>query len=275
MSERLPNNSKRNTVIGVLIAIGISTLGIQASDYIEYGTSSFLASLGDRSACPEYSVLLTIDGQPLCVDVFEASAASVCPFSEPRSAADNTANIQTTDCRAVSAPEVQPLRFTTYTHAEQFCARAGKRLPTPREWHVLARDVAVDPENCVVRGGLQETGSADCVSGAGVHDLVGNVWEWVDAEIVDGRYNGRAVPPSGYVHGVDTAGVVLETGEEPDPLYDGAYAWTSNEGVHGMVRGGFYGSGDDAGRYAQNLSVSLDTATAGIGFRCVMDARGL
>ena len=45
----------------------------------------------------------------------------------------------------------------------------------------------------------------------------------------------------------------------------------TSPGVRGMIRGGFYGSGEDAGIFAQNMSVALDSRTAGIGFRCVKD----
>ena len=265
----------RTTIIGLTGAIVISTVGIQASDYMQHGTSRFLSAIpAAEMGCPAGTVEYLIDGSRLCVDAYEASAGRECLHREPRSAADNTANLQVSGCKAVSESGVLPLRYTSFTHAEQYCAAAGKRLLTPHEWHVVARDIDMQVVSCITdqsAAGPALTGSADCATRSGVHDMVGNVWEWVDAEVVNGMYQGREVPASGFVSSVDRAGVVLATTGDPDELYDSAYAWTRAEGVQGMVRGGFYGSGSDAGRYAQNLSVSLDITTPGIGFRCVAD----
>ena len=38
-----------------------------------------------------------------------------------------------------------------------------------------------------------------------------------------------------------------------------------------MIRGGFYGSEDDAGLYTANTSVETSFASQGVGFRCVED----
>jgi formylglycine-generating enzyme required for sulfatase activity len=101
--------------------------------------------------------------------------------------------------------------------------------------------------------------------------MIGNVWEWIDGEVNAGMYNNRLLPDGGYVSVADSAGIVLETTQTPHIEFGNDYALTSKEGVKGMIRGGFYGSGDDAGIFAQNLSVPLDFRSAGIGFRCVKD----
>ena len=159
------------------------------------------------------------------------------------------------------------------TQAQQLCARVGKRLPTNEEWYKTVSGFT-DHSSCVMRSQSalpQLTGTASCVTPSGVHDMIGNVWEWVDEEVVDGNYNDRELPQSGYVSLVDTDGVVLATAEEAATEFGNDYAWTQHSGVRGIIRGGFYGSGEDAGIFAQNLSVPLDFRTSGVGFRCVKD----
>ena len=101
--------------------------------------------------------------------------------------------------------------------------------------------------------------------------MVGNVWEWVDGEVQNGSYNERQLPPSGYVSLVDSNGIVIETEPLGSLEYGKDYALTNQTGIFGVIRGGFYGSGEDAGLFAQNLSVPLDLKAVGVGFRCVRD----
>jgi hypothetical protein len=91
----------------------------------------------------------------------------------------------------------------------------------------------------------------------------------MEGEVSAGLYNNRSLPTDGYVSLVDSTGVVLETMQTPKEEFGNDYALTSNEGVKGIIRGGFYGSGDDAGIFAQNLAVPLDFRSTGVGFRCV------
>ena len=173
-------------------------------------------------------------------------------------------------CAAVSQEGVEPWRFVTLAQAQQLCARSGKRLPNNDEWYKAVVSMG-DTSSCAIetgRGGPEQTGSA-CATPSGIHDMVGNVWEWIDAEVHEGQYNNRDMPQSGYVRMVDTDGVVIETSEEPSLEYGEDYALTNDQGVRGMIRGGFWGSGSDAGLFALNASVPLDIKTTGIGFRCV------
>jgi formylglycine-generating enzyme required for sulfatase activity len=109
------------------------------------------------------------------------------------------------------------------------------------------------------------------VSAIGAYDSIGNVWEWVDAQVIDAAYDGRTLPETGYVVSVDMHGVALQTQEVGDELHGKDYFWSSTSGVFGIIRGGFYGSGDDAGLYAVNASVPTTFAAQGVGFRCVRD----
>ena len=64
---------------------------------------------------------------------------------------------------------------------------------------------------------------------------------------------------------------MVETDSDPQVIFGEDYALTNSLGVFGMIRGGFYGGGSDAGTFAQNLAVPLDLRTTGVGFRCVQD----
>ncbi len=101
--------------------------------------------------------------------------------------------------------------------------------------------------------------------------MIGNVWEWVDAQVADGQYSNRALPDTGYVTSVDGDGVALTAGEHEDDLYGKDYVWENKTGVRGMLRGGFYAGGTDGGIYAVNASVDLGFGSAGVGFRCARE----
>jgi len=105
--------------------------------------------------------------------------------------------------------------------------------------------------------------------------MVGNVWEWVDAQVEGGNYDNRSLPDTGFVTGVDVDGIALATGDSENELFGRDYFWQSREGVRGMLRGGFYGSDTDGGLYAVNASVDLGFGSTGVGFRCVRTYPGL
>lgn len=106
---------------------------------------------------------------------------------------------------ANTGPGVVPATGITWYQAAGACTRAGKHLCTVAEW-TDACDGAIGPggstfpwgetpdpvERCVTQtaGGparvreVQLTGSMpDCHGPLGVHDLIGNAWEWADAQV--------------------------------------------------------------------------------------------
>ncbi len=266
--------AKRTKVVLIMVgAVLITTLGIEASDIARgiQGALSGSVIESEVGPCGNNAVFMQFGGRALCVDQFEASPHEDCVHTNPASSLDTETNVADSACRPVSASEVLPWRFVNQAQAAQLCAREGKRLPTNDEWYKITNG-QTNIENCHIDDTqATETGLA-CSTPTNVYDMIGNVWEWVDAEVVDGNYNGRAIPPTGYVAAVDTDGVVLETSDSPQVTYGSDYAQTNDTGVYGVVRGGFYGSGEDAGLYAVNAAVPLTLQTPGVGFRCVRDS---
>ncbi len=257
----------------VVGAIVLSTLGIQASDEIQ-GVATRLSSLVIEAdgVCGKNAVPILFGSHTICMDTYEASPGKNCLYAVTENEVATEANIAIPSCEVISEREVMPWRFVTYTQAQQLCAKVGKRLPTNEEWYKVALG-HLDTASCfpdkVMTSSL--TGLNNCVTKTAVHDLLGGVWEWTDDVSVDGSYKGRKLPPSGYVTLVDNEGVALETSEISEQNFGEDYAWIDHEGVRGMLRGGFYGSGTDGGIFAQNISAALDFAAVGVGFRCVKD----
>ena len=122
---------------------------------------------------------------------------------------------------------------------------------------------------------------------SGIADLVGNVWEWLwGAKIQDGRIhavadNDTSVAESDWQDtGVDITGAVSWTSSsvEGTELTDRilfTYAgidlkgrlYVDDEGERVPRRGGFYGTGSNAGLAALSLGSARSEKTRGIGFR--------
>jgi formylglycine-generating enzyme required for sulfatase activity len=255
-------------LIGALV---VTALGIDAADTLR-GSDGTLLSQVIRSTtpptCPGDMQKVDTIATLTCIDRYEASPKKECVHTLPASILESEQNVNDADCAAASIEGAMPWTYVSLAQAQRACAQAGKRLPTPDEWYRMA--LGTDAATCVVNApSVAPAGTLACLSAVGAYDVIGNVWEWVDAQVTDNSYEGRTLPQSGHVAAVDADGIALTTSPEPDFLYGDDYFWSKTEGVFGMIRGGFYGSGSDAGLYALNASIPTNFTAQGVGFRCV------
>lgn len=261
--------------VGVVLvgALVVTALGIDAADTLSGKGGTMLGQLvaTDTGVCPVGMIEVPTALSFTCVDRYEAAAGENCPSQNPTSGSATQDNINVVDCGAVSAPNRTPWSFITREQAKIACARSGKRLPSSDEWYQAALGSVDSGEDCNIAGsGVSESGKhPSCRSAAGAEDMIGNAWEWVSDDVIDGSYNGRTLPGEGYVTQVDHNGVATVTDSSPSAEFAADYLWLNESGAFGVLRGGFYGSKSDAGVYAFHAKTAPSTAGTAIGFRCV------
>lgn len=262
-------------VVGVVFgAVLITALGIDASDTLSGSRSTLLGQLissDQTSVCPSGMVEAPMAQTFTCVDIFEASADSECPHPSPQNEIETKENIDSGECSAVSAKNVDAWRFITREQAQTACMKAGKRLPKSDEWYLLSVGTPDNSSVCNIdSSSVKQTGkNTECRSAIGVEDAIGNAWEWTSDDVIEGQYEGRALPEAGYVAQVDAQGVATLTHTQASDLFYKDYFWSSKQGAFGILRGGFYGSKFDAGVYAVHAQTLPTSAGTAIGFRCV------
>ncbi|MDA3840420.1 MAG: SUMF1/EgtB/PvdO family nonheme iron enzyme [Patescibacteria group bacterium] len=262
---------KREIIISVL-AVVLATAGIKASD-------SLLGGEKESSLCPSDMAYIPSSGGGFCIDKYEASAGNGCPNKDTGSQRDSRLNMTNADCKPASAEGAIPWVYISQTQAREACARAGKRLPSNKEW--LSASLGTPDKNslwltsdCQVAENWKNqpglTGSGEtCVSSFGAFDMIGNVWEWTDETISDGKLNGEILPSQGFVYEANADGIAIEISDSPSDNYKNDYFWIKNTGVRGVARGGFYSNEEEAGVYSAYLVSQPSYIGIGVGFRCV------
>lgn len=116
-----------------------------------------------------------------------------------------------------------PVVNVTWEEAKALCRERGSRLCTEMEWEQAAQGPAnlafgygdtFEPGRCNTpwkedgiwhRGSVSPSGGfPDCATGLGVHDMVGNVWEWTDGWYAQNR-GWRVVRGGSWFHNVNMA----------------------------------------------------------------------
>jgi len=163
--------------------------------------------------------------------------------------------------------ELLPIANVTLAEVREFLAWCGKRLPTETEWVRAARgdDDRSYPwgpawrTTAAVYGGHrplapQAVGSASGVSPFGVHDLAGNLYEWVDATYTPFEgFEPLRLPAPGTRSG----------GHTVVPEFDAARA---------VIKGGCFVSPSSHLRIDSRVGISPDESDAGLGFRAARSA---
>jgi formylglycine-generating enzyme required for sulfatase activity len=167
-----------------------------------------------------------------------------------------------TEGRPPSSRADHPVVFVTWHAAQAFCRWAGGRLPTEAEWEFAARagtNVEFPWGDALPTPALANyaaSGKGDTVpvdqyppNALGLHDLAGNVWEFVLDEWQDHYPEGR----------------------QRDPVAGGPVVADVLLGVTGrrVIRGGSFGGAPVNLRTRWRDSHPVTNAVAFVGFRCV------
>ncbi len=261
------------TILIIFAAVLVTALGIDAADTVGGKEGTLLSQVirTQEGVCPDGMAPVANIPNLTCVDIYEASTSKECPVADPQNLLSSMQNIENQVCAPESKSNVSPWRYITRDQAMQACARAGKRLPTNGEWYQLSLGMVNMHDVCNIKTStVSPTGSYNaCKTPHGAYDLVGNVWEWVSDDVIDGTYRGQQLPDEGYVAQVDQNGMATVSVDNPQLLFGSDYFWAQAEGSFGIIRGGYYDSGTDAGIYTVHADTLPTVASAGVGFRCV------
>ena len=172
-----------------------------------------------------------------------------------------------------------PTSSISRADAQSACRQVGKRLCTSAEFTASCNirgekygDLG-DNECNSWNSSYVPTGKAtNCTSKEGVHDLVGNFWEWVSDSVNDKTpfYEGLVERDDILSAGKDYVLPRQFTGETLRHGSDYYYNWEQNRATFigtGIVRGGYYASQKGGGCFSYIVGAPLE-GDQKIGFRC-------
>jgi len=181
--------------------------------------------------------------------------------------------------QALSHPG-QPTVRVTWLQANEACRAAGKRLLERDEWFAAASGT-IDGAMCngVSPGARAAAASNGCVSAAGAHDMIGNVWEWTGEWYAS---VGQVTSPAQTGIGDRVSGIRVNDALRLSPAGlgdDGTWNVTSTvfndaEGQTGIpsaaFRGGAFADGPRGGTFSLSLDRGPSYRSHSIGLRCVV-----
>jgi formylglycine-generating enzyme required for sulfatase activity len=284
--KRKKKSGVLRTVLIVISTIIITSIAVNATDNIGDLKNSFVGSAiegvmqtGGGESCESGMVFVSSPDGGFCIDQYEVSAGEGCLYSNPGNAQESHSNLNTSDCKVVSREGSLPWTNISHAQALEACASVGKHLPSNKEWFLASlgtRDQSRDwdSSDCNVnrnwngnQKGMAGSGG-NCISGSGAYDMIGNVWEWTYETVAQGTYKGIDLPSEGYVASVNEEGIPTETSEEASNLFYEDRFWIDEEKHTGIIRGGYWGSESDAGRFAVHSEIPPTFTGAAVGFRC-------
>jgi len=167
--------------------------------------------------------------------------------------------------RALSHPG-QPTVGISWFQANEACRASGKRLLDRDEWFAAASGTQDGPACNVFTSGARAASPANgCVSESGVHDMIGNVWEWTNE----------------WYTGTGTTSVINEgatnwgPGGSQDATYNVNCAVANSGGISigvpaAALRGGAWNGSTSSGTFTLNLGYGPMYSSPQFGFRCVV-----
>ncbi|MGH9382347.1 MAG: SUMF1/EgtB/PvdO family nonheme iron enzyme [Thermoanaerobaculia bacterium] len=198
----------------------------------------------------------------VCIDKYEASIWDA-PVGGSQITGPLPCSLTGQDCDNIyarSVAGVQPRGSITWFQAQAALANVGKRLPTNAEWQLAVLGTpdpgdSPGPDDCNTSSlGTELTGGrANCVSRWGVHDMVGNLWEWVADWDEQAAFTCGSWLPNGFS---DDCTLVGRADGDPPRRQPGAFA-----------RGGYWDDGTNAGPFAVASHAQPSGSGGVFGFR--------
>lgn len=164
---------------------------------------------------------------------------------------------------AVSIPDVIPSNNITWFQAAAACRNSGKELLPNGVWQSAAFGTP-DPGsagdgvatcNTLTDGPVPTGSTGDCVSDIGAHDLVGNVWEWVENWI----QNNQDLDITNFTTSEFGGDIVAQV----DEAFNRSFGFPA-----ALLRGGDFSLGTSSGVFALLATDGPASASRFFGFRC-------